>query len=206
MAIFRTVLIGAFACLAPLGPVMAGEGAPAGTPWSAGLMISTLGPGLQVSYHAYEWFAVRAEGTYVSIPVDGLTGSLRSAGAIVDVHPFRNAFRLSGGVRYFEYNISGTTVMKDGDTSNTYHVAITNTNKADPYLGLGFDSSHFYGDRYDFRVGLDIGAVYSGMPSVSVANLDHPEDDVQSEIKNFISKYQYMNFYPVVTLSARLTF
>jgi hypothetical protein len=206
----RVALIALIAILTPLAPALgdglSGKDLPATAPWSAGLMVSTLGPGLQVSYHAYGWTVVRVEGTYVSVPVEGLTASLKSAGAILDLHPFQNAFRISGGARYFEYNISGNTIINESGTPNTFHVAVTNSNKATPYVGFGFDSSHFSGEKYEIKVGLDIGAVYSGRPLVSLKNLTNPGDDPQPEIDKFISKYQYLDFYPVAAISVRLTF
>ena len=212
MARARSVWTAMFALLLPLGPALAdGQGSKdlpvaSPSPWSAGFMISTLGPGLQVSYHAYGWAVVRVEGTYVSIPADGLTASLQSAGAILDLHPFHNAFRMSGGLRYFEYNLSGNTVINESGTPNTFRVAITNTNKAAPYFGFGLNSSHFSGERYELKVGLDLGAVYSGKPDVSVTNVTNPGEDVQSQIDKYVGKYQFLDFYPVATISARLTF
>jgi hypothetical protein len=205
----RPVLMAMFALLVPLGPALAdglGNKDAAPAPWSAGLMISTLGPGLQLSYHAYRWAVVRVEGTYVSVPADGLTASLRSAGAILDLHPFQNAFRFSGGLRYFEYNISGKANIDEGGIPNVFRISLTNTNKTAPYFGLGFDSSHFSGERYELKIGLDLGAVYSGKPDASIANLTNPGEDVQSQIDKYVSKYSYFDFYPVVTVSARLTF
>jgi hypothetical protein len=204
----RIVWTALFASLAPLGPALAdGPGykdAPA--PWSAGFMISTLGPGLQLSYHAYGWAVVRAEGTYVSVPADGFTASLRSAGAILDLHPFQNAFRFSGGLRYFEYSIAGKTNIGGGETPSTFRISVTNTNKEAPYFGLGFDSSHFSGEKYDLKIGLDLGAVYSGKPDVTVTNLTNPGEDIQQQIDKYVSKYSFLDFYPVISISARLTF
>jgi hypothetical protein len=206
----RMLAAASVAVLVPFAPALgdgvSGKDSPPTANWSAGLMISTLGPGLQVSYHAYGWAVVRLEGTYVSVPFDGLTASLKSAGTILDLHPFQNAFRVSGGLRYFEYNIAGNAVVNNGGTPNTLQVAVTNTNKAAPYLGLGFDSSHFSGEKYELKVGLDIGAVYSGAPSVSLKNLTNPGEDIQTEINNYVSKYQFLNFYPVASVSVRLTF
>jgi hypothetical protein len=204
-----------FAALSLFWPALADAQSSKETPvnaaWSAGFMISTLGPGLQISYRVYDWAVVRVEGSYVSVPTDGLTLSLQSAGAMLDLHPFKTGFRVSGGLRYFEYDIHGiVTVNEGGDggasTPNRFRVEATNSNKAAPYAGLGFDTSHFSGGAYELRLGLDFGVIYSGKPSASVANLDNPGEDVQTQLTKIIDKYQFLDFYPVATVSARLTF
>jgi hypothetical protein len=203
MAGIRFAGLALFAALLPAGPVLAdGQG----SPWSAGVMVSTLGPGLQVSYHAYEWAVLRVEGTYISVPAGGLTASLQSAGAIFDLHPFKNAFRVSGGMRYFEYNASGDTVVNGDNGASKLHVSVENTNKYAPYLGIGMDTSHFSGDKYEFRFGLDVGAVYSGKPNVSITSATASEEEIQSQVRDFVNKYQIFNFYPVVGVSARINF
>jgi hypothetical protein len=183
---------------------------PANAAWSAGFMVSTLGPGLQISYRALDWAVVRAEGSYVSVPTDGLTLSLQSAGALLDLHPFGSGFRISGGLRYFDYEIRGIATVNESSggvsTPNRFRVEATNSNKAAPYAGLGFDTSHFSGGAYEFRLGLDFGVVYSGKPVATVANLDNPGADIQTELNKIIGEYRFLDFYPVATLSARLTF
>ncbi len=203
-----------FAALLPFGPTLAnaqsGKDTPVNAAWSAGFMVSTLGPGLQISYRVLDWAVVRAEGSYVSVPTDGLTLSLQSAGAMLDLHPFERGFRISGGLRYFEYDIRGITTVNENSggvsTPNRFRVEATNSNKAAPYAGLGFDTSHFSGGAYELKLGLDFGVVYSGKPAASVANLDNPGEDVQTQLNKIIDKYQFLDFYPVATLSARLTF
>lgn len=180
-------------------------------PWSVGPMASTLGPGLQVSRRVYEWAVVRVEGSYVSVPTDGLVLTLQSAGAMLDLHPFESGFRVSGGMRYFEYEIRGIVTVNEssggGDPiPNKFRVEATNSNKAAPYLGLGFDTSHFSGGKYEFKLGLDLGVIYSGKPAVALTNLTNPGEDVQPEINKIIDKYQFLNFYPVAAISARINF
>ncbi len=80
-----------------LADAQGGKDAPANAAWSAGVMLSTLGPGLQISYRVLDWAVVRAEGSYISVPTDDLTLSLQSAGAMLDLHPFESGFRISGG-------------------------------------------------------------------------------------------------------------
>jgi hypothetical protein len=218
MARVHPIWTATFAAILPFGTALAGDlstkdgPAPMNASWSAGLMVSTLGPGLQVSYRVYDWAAIRVEGSYLSVPVDGLTLSLQSAGAILDLHPFQNAFRVSGGMRYFEYDIKGTTIINEsnggggGSTPNKFRIAATNSNNAAPYFGLGLDSSHVSGGNYEFHLGLDLGVIYSGKPNVSVENLTDPGKDVQSEISKAIDRYQFLNFYPVITVSARMNF
>jgi len=183
---------------------------PVNAAWSAGFMVSTLGPGLQISYRVLDWAVVRVEGSYVSIPTGSLTFSLQSAGALLDLHPFKSGFRISGGLRYFEYDIRGITTVNENNggvsTPNRFRVEATNSNKAAPYAGLGFDTSHFSGGAYELKLGLDFGVIYSGKPAASVTNLDSPGEDIQTQLSKIVDRYQFLDFYPVATVSARLTF
>ncbi len=174
--------------------------------WSAGLTAGTLGPGGQASFLLYKVVVVRLEGSYLSVPTEGLTVSLQSAGAILDLHPFENAFRVSGGIRYFEYDISGITTVNEASGPNRFRIEATNSNQAAPYLGFGLDTSHFSGGKYEFKLGLDLGVIYSGKPDVSANNLTNPGEDVQSQINSVIGKYQVLDLYPVATISARINF
>ena len=89
---------------------------------------------------------------------------------------------------------------------NKFSIEATNSNKAAPYFGFGLDSSHVSGGKYEFHLGLDLGVVYSGKPNVSVSNLTNPGEDVQTEINKIVNKYQFLDFYPVVAVSARMNF
>ncbi|MFZ0569829.1 MAG: hypothetical protein WCD20_06860 [Rhodomicrobium sp.] len=199
-----------FAAFLPFGPVLADEQSvkdpPANAAWSAGLMVSTLGPGLQVSYRVYDWAAIRVEGTYVTVPTGGLNLTLESAGVILDLHPFESGFRISGGARYLEYDVLGDTTVNESGGPNRFRIEVANSDKAAPYAGLGFDSSHFSGGEYELKIGLDLGVIYTGKPVVSVTNLDNPGNDVQTQIDKYVNQYQIFNFYPVATISARLNF
>ena len=214
MARANPIWTAVFAAIMQFGPALAdgqsSKDAPMNAPWSAGLMIGTMGPGLQASYLVCDWAVIRVEGSYQSVPAAGLTLSLQSAGAMLDLHPFENAFRVSGGARYFEYEIRGMATVNETDggvsTPNKYRIEATNSNPLAPYLGFGFDSSHFSGGKYEFKLGLDLGVIYSGRPSVSVNNLTNPGGDIQTEINRVIDRYQVLNLYPVATISARINF
>ncbi len=199
-----------FAVILPFGTALADgpstKDAPANASWSGGLMVSTLGPGLQASYRVFDWAAVRVEGTYVTVPTNGLNLTLQSAGAILDLHPFESGFRVSGGARYLEYDIGGITTANVSGVPNRFSIEVANSDKAAPYAGLGFDTSHVSGGKYEFKAGLDLGVVYTGKPDVSVKNLDNPGSGVQTQIDSYVNKYRIFNFYPVATISARLNF
>jgi hypothetical protein len=202
---WRAILTALMLFCPDLVDAQSGKDTPATAAWSAGFMVSTLGPGLQISYRVLDWAVVRAEGSYVSVPTNGLTLSLQSAGAMLDLHPFDSGFRVSGGLRYFEYEIRGIT-SSSGSTSSQLRVEATNSNKAAPYAGLGFDTSHFSGGAYNLKIGLDFGVVYSGRPVASVVSLNNPGEDVQAEVDKIIGEYRFLDFYPVASVSARLTF
>jgi hypothetical protein len=143
--------------------------------------------------------------------------SLLSFGLIADLHPFSSGFRISGGVRYHDMHLAGSitpdvaTVTINGVSYpiaviGTLHADVTG-NKIAPYLGLGFDSSHFYPSN--FSLSFDVGAVYFGNPKVVLstdgtapgleANLRAEEEKVQDALK-------FLQFYPVAMLTAKFVF
>ena len=147
-----------------------------------------------------------------------LSVDLLSAGLSLDYHPFYNGFRLSGGLRYSEFSIDGSsTVSGTLEIGNrTYNfsdvgllkVNIDSKNHVAPYIGIGYDSTHF-ADRNLF-LGLDIGALYLGGSDVTLsaqknvpglaANLGIEAKKIESDVDNIL------NFYPVIALSAKLRF
>ncbi|MGI9494399.1 MAG: hypothetical protein ACR2QF_18570, partial [Geminicoccaceae bacterium] len=69
--------------------------------------ISTLGVGLEAGMRANDYFGVRLGGNWLGLSFDRTVNdidydteaTLASLGALIDYHPFKGGFRLSGGVR-----------------------------------------------------------------------------------------------------------
>lgn len=136
--------------------------------------ISTLGAGLEVAKGFTPNFGLRAGFNYFSYGYDAtesdvsyeLDLELKSFGLFADWHPFKGAFRLSGGLLINGNGLSGsakpTTLVEIGGTD--YDLTSVNLdisyNTLAPYLGLGWDTT--FGDRDNWGFAFDLGLIYSG--------------------------------------------
>jgi len=147
------------------------------------------------------------------ISMKGLFGA-----AIVDWHPGKSGWRLSAGMFYT--NLQGSMDWNDGHQigSQTYsaaqvgtiHVHAQPAKQIAPYLGFGYDTSHYISDGSQLTVSTELGALYTGTPEVSLtadkpgvisaADLSAEQDRLSQDL----SKFYY--FYPVVSVSVKLSF
>jgi hypothetical protein len=199
--------------------------------WSIGPTIGTLGFGGEASYLVYEKIVLRAGGSYFDLNcsrTSNMYGGAKCnhdfniaglfAGGIVDIHPFKSGWRLSAGLRYTDLEAKDVTnaSAKIGNTTYSFNdigsakFSIKNSNPAAPYIGFGYDSSHFSEEGAGFKLGFELGALYAGDPSVSVttektvAGLAAEITRETSTLKGELQKFY--NFYPVGMLSARIAF
>jgi hypothetical protein len=212
------------------------------TPFAIGLTGGSLGFGGEVSYLVHPFVALRATATWLKFDPSSFLSNFAAAddnfnfslsqiaaGGLVDVHPFRNGFRIVGGVEYADFNFrqsnSTQTTYTINNQSYTFaqignlYTSVTIKNKAAPYVGLGWDSAFYCGyidvsslaPRCDrFTIGFDLGALYTGGVTVSqtsdksvpglAANLTAESDSLQSTFNKFYS------FYPVAMLTAKFRF
>lgn len=185
--------------------------------------VSTLGLGLETGIRMNETFGIRFGGNAFSLNADRQIDdvdyeadvTLASLGALVDVHPFRGGFRLSGGLR-FNFNqadLEGTPnddveiggVDFDADDVGTIDGDV-DFNVVAPYLGIGYGAALLEGA---LSIGFDLGVMYQGAASVDLdadegllagddaleAALADEEQDVEDDLDDF-------QFYPVVGLAA----
>lgn len=192
-----------------------------------GIGISTLGITGEISVKAFSSIVVRANGNWASASYKPkltdaeVDGSLRIAGAglIGDWHPFENGFRLSGGARWhqakFSGDASGQDVKLNGVTYTTaqygkLHGEIEPGSSVAPYIGIGWDSSHFSDSR--FNIGLDIGAMYLGTPSATLTaskagSVPGLQANANAEAKKLSDDFgKFGEFWPVVALTAKYRF
>jgi hypothetical protein len=179
--------------------------------------ISTLGAGLEVAKGLTPNFGLRAGINYLSYGYDAtesdvsyeLDLELKSFGILADWHPFKGAFRLSGGLL-----INGNGLSGKAKSSATYDIdsgiydldSISldiSYNTIAPYLGLGWDTT--FGDADNWGFAFDLGLIYSGAPeaTLQVSGLDAPaainSGDVQREQNALQNDLDSLKWWPVIS-------
>lgn len=198
--------------------------------WSVGATVGTLGLGGEVSYLLYDYLVVRMNASYLDISCSAIAGAYGAscdhgynytgifAGGLLDIHPFQSGWRVSTGLRYVDvgYKEVASTGIRLGDNRyqadqvGTATISVRNSNPAAPYIGFGYDSSHFSQDGSGFKLGIDLGALYAGNPDVSITTtqtvpgLDADIERETSKIKSDLRTYY--NFYPAAMISGRMSF
>ena len=137
----------------------------------------------------------------------------------MDYHPFSSGWRVSAGTRYVDIELQGVAKsgMSFGGVSYSANeignvtATIRNGNPVAPYLGFGYNSSHFSTDGAGFKLGVDIGAMYIGEPDVTIKTAITPTNpsfsaDVSSAASSIKDSLRNYPFYPVAMLSARFSF
>lgn len=184
--------------------------------------VSTLGVGLETGVRLNENFGVRFGGNWLSVDFDRTVddvdyqaeATLASLGTLVDYHPFRGGFRLSGGVRFNFNNADLTGVPNDDVTIGNQTFAASDVGTLDgdvsfqtvaPYLGLGYGATLLKGA---LSIGVDLGVMYQGRADVDLDaeggalagdavledNLAVEEEDIEDDLDDFL-------LYPVVGLA-----
>lgn len=189
--------------------------------------ISTLGLGIEGGVRVSETFGFRLGGNWLGFEVDDVENdfdyeadaTVASLGALVDYHPFRGGFRVSGGLR-FNFNggdLTGTAIddIEVGDVE--FAPAEIGTIEGDvsydvlaPYLGIGYGATLLEGA---FSIGFDLGVMYHGQADIELdseggslsgsavlnENLAIEEDEAEDDLENFF-------LYPVIGLAATYRF
>lgn len=189
------------------------------------LKAGTLGAGLDVTVGMSESLALRLQANALNYE-DDLNESdvdysadleLRSAGLLLDWHPFSGVFRVSLGA-YWNGN-EATAVGRP--TDGTYVINGVTYNAADigslngqvdfesvaPYFGIGFASAPKAGRGVTFS--FDLGVLYQGEPNVGLtatcgaglppATCTQLQSDVAAEQASLQEDLSDYKFYPVVS-------
>lgn len=190
-----------------------------------GIFLGTTGLGGELSMRPTQTLVVRGLGSWFAINKDvssdsnsfKLKADMISAGLTADWHPFTNGFRFSVGARYHDAklsgNISGDNYTINGNTYTSAQTgAITASVKSSstfaPYLGLGYDSTHFSDSRW--ALALDVGVIFAGKPSTTltsektVAGLAADLAEEQKSLDKSIG--QYGQFWPVANIALKYRF
>jgi hypothetical protein len=189
------------------------------------LKAGTLGAGIDVSKGIGETLALRLQANALSYDED-ITESdveysadlgLKSAGLLLDWHPFSGTFRVSAGA-YWNGNEAaatgrptGGTYVINGTTYSSSDIGSLNGqidfSEVAPYFGIGFGSTPKAGRGMSFS--FDLGVLYQGEPNVGLtvacgAALTVPEctqlqNDVAAEAGALQDDLKDYKFYPVVS-------
>ncbi|KPK01080.1 MAG: hypothetical protein AMK71_06950, partial [Nitrospira bacterium SG8_35_4] len=133
--------------------------------------------------------------------------------ALLDWHPFKGSFRVSGGVLY-----NGNEIDADARSSATYEIGNTtysasqvgkltgeiDFNTIAPYAGIGWDTS--FGKNKRFGLLADLGVMYQGSPEVDftahgpIATNQAFRNNLASEEKNIENEIDEYEYYPVISI------
>lgn len=150
----------------------------------AGIRLGTLGVGLDVSQAVGDGIHIRANANFYDwnrsmrrghIDYDGKL-ELRSFGALADWYPWRQGFRLSGGLYLNENRVKlhtdGSRVTLNGVTFDLSGSAVESVdarirfNDFAPYIGIGWGSYTLKPNTWN--VIADLGVLYQQTPRVSL--------------------------------------
>ena len=179
--------------------------------------ISTLGAGLEVAKGLTPNFGLRAGFNYFSYGYDAtesdvsyeLDLELKSFGILADWHPFKGAFRLSGGLLINGNGLSGSakpnTPVEIGSVDyalDSVNLDIT-YNAIAPYFGLGWDST--FGDADNWGFAFDLGLIYSGSAEAALTasgagtSLPGFEENRQKEQNELQNDLDSLKWWPVIS-------
>ncbi|MDD3467079.1 MAG: hypothetical protein PHE67_08015 [Campylobacterales bacterium] len=191
--------------------------------YAVGLTAGTMGIGVSASTNLIEKLNLRANisgyeykhsGTYGSDVNYDIKMKLFGTGLLADYFPFDNGFRLTGGAYY---NGNKFTMDSKSDTAtvtvgnNSYSGANTSLKdeikyqKIAPYIGLG------WGNPLDkdgkIKVGVDVGAMYTGSPKVSVSGSSNiSQSDLAIEQADIQKEADKLKWWPLIAVSVTYKF
>lgn len=208
-----------------------------GESWGAAgvtLKAGTLGVGADVTIGLTEQLNVRVGGSYFSYTFRNLADDgkgevsnvedldakvdLQSASLLLDLHPWKSPFRITGGVIIHNNEFSATAdtgqrveigdrVYTVSDTKGT----VTFENEIAPYVGIGYGNAVRDDSRWHFA--LDIGVVFHGKPQVDlIATANDPfvqaflDRDIERQIAESESDLKDFTMYPVFSVGISYRF
>lgn len=227
-AILALAALGAWVlALAAAAPASAQAAYPANDPalnrFAIGVGGGTNGGSVELAYSINRYLAVRAQAAAIDFDADfkssdtKYTGKLRhnTGGGLLDVHPFQNAFYVSGGF------VSGERKVRvNAEPSATQTIRINGVNyvasqvvgvngdvrlgDSAPLFGLGYDNTFTHSGHWGFRA--FAGAIIGDEPKVTLvatgpfatnavlqSNLAAEQASVQHDARDY-------KYYPVVSL------
>jgi hypothetical protein len=136
---------------------------------------------------------------------------------MLDLHPFRGVFRVSGGLAYNNTRIEGTantingTIVINGQTYTTSEVGSVRGEirfrKSVPYLGLGWGYTGRGSAGWTFTS--DFGVLFSkatgSVTGTCAASLPQPvcaqlQSDLAAESREFLTEVEKVRYYPIARI------
>lgn len=185
------------------------------------LKASTLGAGLDIGWAFSESFGARlslngytTDDTFTESDIEYKADlDLATAGVLLDWHPFRGHFRLTGGAYVNGNELSATgratggTFVINGVPYSAADIGALNGNiefgSISPYVGFGFGRM----SKSGFKFTVDIGVLYQkpdatlnvacavGIPAPTCAQLQSDVAAEQAQLNDELDDYR---FYPVI--------
>ena len=189
--------------------------------------VSTLGLGGEGEYSITESLGIRGGFNYYTYSFNATESgidytfdfTLKSVPILLDWHPFKGSFRLTGGAMYngnsFESNANyGVDIVIGGITYSAADVGVLTAdidfNAFVPYVGIGWDTT--FGDDSGFGFSCDLGVLFQGAPQVDftttgllaadsgfLADLAAEEEELQDSMDSF-------TIFPVVSVGISYRF
>ena len=202
----------------------------AGTALSQGTAVSlkagTIGIGIDVTKSISPQFNGRIGASFFKYnqtgqtvaenPVDyDLDIKMNVFSLLFDYYPFRSGFRLSAGMMYNNFDVTGSGMaaknyLFDGITYTPEDIGeLTVTTEASlkfaPYLGMGFGNPVAGNKKLGFVI--EVGALYIGPPDVSLTaekdSMIFPTTDQEEEAEDYIKD---LKWYPVLNVGLSYKF
>lgn len=187
-----------------------------GNPGSAiGFNLSTDGVGLQFAQNitGNKKLAIRVGGMYLPLKLtnfeydfDGtvlvVNGDIKLGAlqALVDFHPFGNAFKLTGGIAYMLTDITAIAMVKDSVKQGDISLSPEEVGKIDvgmkvgpicPYVGIGFGRAV---PKTRFSFNFEIGSYYITKPEVTfkATGMLEPSSSNEKVLQDNMSGYSWL--------------
>ena len=200
---------------------------------AVGLKAGTLGVGAEASVGLTRHLAIRSGVSRFHLTRDQgieginyrLTPRLQSVTALLDLHPFAGAFRMSGGVVLNRNEGELAARLNQGDDVSIGNHAYASSDvlsldgsigfrRTAPYAGIGFDNSVRTKGRV--ALSLDLGVMFHGHPQASLtghtrltgSDLAAFDEDVRLEAAEIQDRLDHLprviDVYPVVAMGIKV--
>jgi len=188
--------------------------------------IGTKGVGIEASYKINDYLALRGGPNYLSFNDKSTISALRygynldfsDVGALVDVHPLKNAFRVTAGGFYgkskVDFNATASSPVQVGNNFYTASQVGTIRGKVQgenftPYLGVGYTrkwmtDENFY---FDADLGVEFDNVKTTLTSDGTASGNAAfQADLERERQKIGNFFDFMQYYPVARMAVSYKF